>query len=140
MNNKITINTKVNKSLEEVWETYTNPKHIKEWNFASDDWISPFVTNDLFVGGKLYSRMEARDGSDGFDFIGTYTKVEPMKSLAYKLEDGRNVSIDFDVDGKNTFITMEFEAELENPVDLQKAGWESILYNHKIYTEKRKEI
>ncbi len=106
-----------------------------KWNSASDDWHTPRAESDLHEGGTFSSRMEAKDGSTGFDFGGTYTKVVPNKQLAYVMSDGRKVSIDFvEQDGK-THITETFDAETENPIDMQRDGWQSILNNFKKYTE-----
>lgn len=131
----ITVQAIVNAPLEKVWKLWTDPKHIVSWNNASDDWHTPHAENDLRAGGKFLARMEAKDGSFGFDFSGTYTNVEPQKQIEYTLDDGREVIISF-VSGENgTTVTEQFEAENENPVELQQAGWQAILDNFKKYAE-----
>jgi uncharacterized protein YndB with AHSA1/START domain len=95
--NMVQISAILNVTLDHAWTVFTSPAHITEWNFASEDWICPTASNDLRVGGKFTSRMEARDGSMGFDFEGEYTLVEPMKKLEYELADGRKVVVSFSV-------------------------------------------
>lgn len=134
----ITVATTVNAPVAKVWEFWTNPKHITNWNNASDDWHTPRAENDLRVGGKFLSRMEAKDGSMGFDFNGVYDEVKTNELIAYTMEDGRKVKINFEDLGNETNITETFEAENENPVELQRGGWQSILDNFKKYTEENK--
>lgn len=131
----ITVEMKVNAPLEKVWDYWTNPQHIVNWNCASEDWHAPHATNDLRVGGKFNSRMEAKDGSMGFDFEGEYTKVEQHIEIEYVLADARKVNIRFDSDGKETTVTETFDPENENTLELQRAGWQAILDNFKRYTE-----
>lgn len=131
----ITVEVKVNAPLEKVWNYWTNPQHIVQWCFASEDWHAPHATNDLRVGGKFNSRMEAKDGSIGFDFEGEYTKVEQDLEIEYVLADARKVNIRFDSDGKETTVTETFDPENENTLELQRAGWQAILDNFKRYTE-----
>ncbi len=131
----ITIESSVKAPIEKVWKSWTEPAHITKWNFASDDWHTPRAENDLRVGGKFLSRMEAKDGSFGFDFEGVYDEIEPLAVIAYSLGDGRKVRTKFRQDGENTMIATDFDAESENPVDMQKAGWQAILNNFKRYTE-----
>src|SRR6476620_9031608 len=107
---KITIETTVHAPVEKVWQYWTAPEHITKWNNASDDWHSPRAQNDLRTGGKFNVRMEARDGSQGFDFGGIYEDVKPNKYIAYKMDDGRKVNINFDTDGKETSVEETFEA------------------------------
>jgi uncharacterized protein YndB with AHSA1/START domain len=131
----ITIETTVDASLEKVWNYWIAPEHIVNWNAASPDWHTPRATNDVRVGGELFCRMEAKDGSFGFDLKGTYTAVESMKQLDYALEDERKVTVAFsDMNGK-TLVVQHFEAENQNPIELQQAGWQAILTNFKHYTE-----
>lgn len=132
---KITIETLVLLPVEKVWDAWTQPKHITQWNAASEDWCSPWSKNDVTVGGKFSSRMEARDGSAGFDFSGTYTKVEPHRVLAYTLDDDRTVEVVFNPQGDKTHVVETFEAETENSIELQRFGWQSILDNFKKYCE-----
>lgn len=136
-NKTITVETRIASSVNKVWELWTEPEHIKKWNNASVDWFTPSAENDLQVGGKFTYRMEARDGSFGFDFGGTYDKIEPEKQLAYTMDDGRKVTIDFQAQGEKVHITETFEPEDENPVHMQKKGWQAILDNFKKYTESK---
>lgn len=128
---KITVETLVNAPIEKAWEYWTNPTYITQWNFANDDWQCPSATNDLRTGGKFSSRMEAKDGSFGFDFEGIYDEVKPHQHIAYTMEDGRTASIRFTSQGDSTKITETFDAEATNPEDLQRAGWQAILDNYK---------
>lgn len=136
-NNKtsITVSVNINANLETVWNKFTLPEHIIHWNFASDDWCSPKAENDLRVGGKFHSRMEAKDGSFGFDFEGTYLQVKPMEFIEYILADERKVKILFETKEHQTLITETFDAENENPIEMQKGGWQAILNNFKKYVE-----
>lgn len=131
----ITVEVKVNAPLEKVWDYWTNPQHMVNWNYASEDWHAPQATNDLRVGGKFNSRMEAKDGSMGFDFEGEYTTVEQHLEIEYVLADARRVNIRFDSDGKETTVTETFDPENENTLELQRTGWQAILDNFKRYTE-----
>lgn len=134
-NTKITIDVLVSADVNKVWKYYNSPEHITKWNFASDDWFCPKAENDLREGGKLKSRMEAKDGSFGFDFEGIYNEVIEHEKITYTLTDGRKVETHFEiVDGK-TKITTTFDVENENPVEMQRAGWQAILYNFKKYAE-----
>lgn len=131
----ITIEAIVNAPIETIWKTWTEPEHITKWNHASDDWHSPRAENDLRVGGKFLTRMEAKDGSFGFDFAGTYDEVKPNELIVYTIGDGRKVKVVFAKEGNSTKITTSFEAESANPVEMQKGGWQAILNNFKKYTE-----
>lgn len=133
----ITIETAVKAPVEKVWKTWSTPKDISQWNNASDDWHTPFSKNDLRTGGKFSSRMEAKDGSIGFDFAGVYDKVIPNELIEYTIGDGRKVKIIFTANGNETKVTETFEAENENPVAMQRSGWQSILDNFKKYTESK---
>jgi len=126
---EVTIEAAINASIEKVWEYYTNPVHIVRWNNASDDWHTPRAENDLRKGGRFLSRMEARDGSSGFDFTGVYTDVRPPDHIAYTLDDDRKVEISFISTVNMTRVRITFEAEQTNPVELQKEGWQSIHNN-----------
>lgn len=134
-NNKITIETSVNAPVEKVWENWTDPIHIVNWNNASEDWHTTRAENDLKPGGKFLSRMEAKDGSFGFDFGGTYDKVRPNELIEYTMGDGRKVQITFRGNGNETKIEETFDAENTHPVETQRNGWQSILDNFKKYTE-----
>lgn len=131
----IHIEATVNAGIEKIWEYFTNPEHIKKWNHASDDWHTTHATNNLKVGGEFSSRMEAKDGSFGFDFAGTYTEVDTHKTIAYLLGDGRRVHITFTKQDKGYNISEAFDAEEMNPLSLQQGGWQTILNNFKTYTE-----
>ncbi len=132
---KITIEAIVKATVETVWKLWTTPEDIIKWNSASDDWHTPRAENDLRAGGKFVSRMEAIDGSMGFDFSGVYDDVIPNKRIVYTLDDGRKVDIIFKSNGKKTHITQTFEAENENPVEMQRDGWQAIMNNFKKYAE-----
>jgi uncharacterized protein YndB with AHSA1/START domain len=131
----ITIETVVNAPIEKVWEAWTKPEHITQWSFASDDWHTPWAKNDLRSGGSFSSRMEAKDGSMGFEFGGVYDTVTTNEHIAYTMEDGRKVKIDFTADGNSTKVVQSFDAESENSVEMQQAGWQAILDNFKKYAE-----
>ena len=133
---KITIETTVQAPIEKVWELYNEPTHVKKWNSASDDWHTPRAENDLRAGGKFLYRMEAKDGSFGFDFFGTYDEVIPLEKIDYTLGDGRKVSITFKAQGNETEMVVTFDAESENPIEMQQQGWQAILDSFKKYTEK----
>lgn len=135
-NISITVQCTVNASLEQAWDYFTLPEHITQWNFASDDWHTPKAENDLRVGGKYFARMEAKDGSFGFDLIGIYDEIVNQKLLAYHLEDGRKVRVEFMSNESSTEITETFDAETENSEELQRGGWQAILDNFKRYAEK----
>jgi uncharacterized protein YndB with AHSA1/START domain len=134
-NEVVTIEVTVNAPVEKVWEIFSSPEHITQWNNASEDWYTPKADNDLRPGGKFSSRMEAKDGSFGFDFWGVYDEVTEHKLIAYTLGDGRKVKIEFEEKDNQTLITENFDAEKENPVEMQKTGWQAILNNFKKYTE-----
>lgn len=132
---KIEIEAMIKVDREKVWEYWTSPEHITHWNFASDDWCCPSASNELQVGGRYCARMEAKDGSFGFDFIGIYDEIKNFELLAYSLEDGREVVTTFISEGANTKVHTIFDAETENPPEMQKNGWQSILNNFKNYVE-----
>ncbi|MBL7967101.1 MAG: SRPBCC domain-containing protein [Prolixibacteraceae bacterium] len=131
----ITVETLVHLPVEKVWKYWTEPQHITKWNAASDDWHTPRAENDLRVGGRFTSRMEAKDGSFGFDFGGTYSQVETHRLIAYAMDDDRKVQIVFGPGEKGTRIVESFEAESENSLELQQTGWQAILNNFKKYAE-----
>lgn len=132
---KVTINATVNAPVAKVWKNWTTPADIMQWNNASPDWHTPRAENDLRKGGSFLSRMEAKDGSFGFDFTGIYDEVITNKHIAYTMPDGRKVKIDFTDNGDSTGIQSVFDAETENPVEMQREGWQAILNNFKQYTE-----
>jgi uncharacterized protein YndB with AHSA1/START domain len=131
----IKVETTVHAPVEKVWQLWTNPENIIKWNQASDDWHSPKAENDLRPGGKFVSRMEAKDGSMGFDFEGTYDEVKQYEYIEYTLGDGRKVKIDFRGEGDSTHIVEVFEAEHTHTEELQRQGWQAILDNFKRYVE-----
>lgn len=131
----ITIEAIVNSQIDKIWKFWTSPEHIVKWNHASDDWHTTAATNDLKVGGKFSSRMEAKDGSFGFDFWGTYDEIILNKKIAYTLGDERKVNVTFTKKDNGVEIISKFEAENENPVEMQKEGWQMILNNFKKYAE-----
>jgi uncharacterized protein YndB with AHSA1/START domain len=131
----VTIEATVNAPVEKVWKYWGEPQHITRWAFASPDWHAPHAENDLRTNGKFTTTMAAKDGSYSFEFGGVYTKVEPNKLAEYELGDGRKVKVSFSEAGNQTKVTQQFEAENENPVEFQKAGWQAILDNMKKYTE-----
>lgn len=133
--NRVTITTTVHAPVEKVWEYWTSPNHITKWNSPSEDWHSPRSENDLRVGGKFVTRMEAKDGSAGFDFGGTYDEVTLHKYIAYTMADGRKVEATFKSNGNETEIIQVFDPETENPVEFQRQGWQAILDNFKKYAE-----
>ncbi|MBL7829538.1 MAG: SRPBCC family protein [Saprospiraceae bacterium] len=135
MATKITISALVNAPLEKVWDSWTKPEHITKWNFAIDTWQCPTASNDLKVGGKYIARMEAKDGSFGFDFEAIYDVVIEKHELTYTMTDGRKATTIFITTGNETSITTTFDAENENPVEMQQQGWQVILDNFKKYVE-----
>ncbi|MBO9605245.1 MAG: SRPBCC family protein [Paenibacillaceae bacterium] len=135
----ITVATVVNAPVAQVWKHWTEPQHITQWSFASDDWHAPRAENDLRTGGTFLTRMEAKDGSFGFDFGGVYDDVKTHELIAYTLGDGRKVRIDFIPQGNETKIVEAFEAESTNSVEMQQAGWQAFMNNFKAYSEAAKE-
>ncbi len=131
----ITVEAEIAAPVEKVWRFWTSPEHITRWNTASDDWHTPRAENDLRVGGKFKSRMEAKDGSMGFDFEGVYEAVKMHERIEYVMSDGRKVRVIFSDAGNKTVVTETFDAETENPIELQRNGWQAILDHFKQYTE-----
>lgn len=131
----ITIEATVNTTVERAWELYNTPEHVKLWNNASPDWHTPKAENNLVNGGKFSYRMEARDGSFGFYFSGTYNEIIPHKLLEYTIDDGRKVNVHFEESNEQTIITVKFETEDLNSAELQREGWQAILNNFKNYAE-----
>jgi uncharacterized protein YndB with AHSA1/START domain len=134
---KITVEAFVKAPLNVVWKLWNTPEDITLWNNASDEWHTPSVTLDLRPGGKFFFRMEAKDGSAGFDFSGMYDTVKVREYITYTIGDGRKVEINFKSIGTDTIIVETFEAEHQNSLDLQRIGWQSILNNFKNYAETR---
>ena len=135
MTTTITIEATILASIEKVWKCWTEPEHITKWNFASDDWCAPHAISDLRAGGAFSFRMEAKDGSFGFDFGGVYDEVIPHQKIAYTIADGRKVSIEFSQQGNSCRVVETFEVESMNPVEMQQAGWQAILNNFKKHVE-----
>ena len=133
----ITVETTVKASIKEVWEKWTKPEHITRWCQASADWHAPKATNDIREGGKFSTTMAAKDGSASFDFTGVYTKVDLYKQIDYAMDDGRKVSITFTETKGGVKIIETFEPENENPIEMQRGGWQSILESFKKYVEKK---
>ena len=131
----ITVKADVNAPAAKVWEMWVSPKHITQWNNASDEWHTPSAESDVREGGRFTARMEAKDGSMGFDFAGQYNLVQPTEKLRYTLDDGRKVEVLFSEEDNITTITESFEAETQNSVELQQQGWQAILDNFKKYAE-----
>jgi uncharacterized protein YndB with AHSA1/START domain len=132
---KITVEAIVKAPVEKVWKYWSDPGHVTKWNQASDDWHSPSGQNDLRKGGKFSFRMEAKDGSMGFDFGGVYDEVIPNEHIAYTMSDDRSVSVDFKSNGDETKITETFDAEETHSIEMQREGWQAILNNFKKYVE-----
>ena len=124
---KITVETLVKADLKTVWEAWNNPQDIKQWNAASDDWHTTQSTVDLREGGRFSARMEAKDGSAGFDFEGTYTRIEARNLIEFRMSDGRNVKVEFAESAGGVLVRETFEAESENEPELQRQGWQAIL-------------
>ncbi|GEO11663.1 SRPBCC family protein [Segetibacter aerophilus] len=131
----ITVEATVKAPVEKVWSFWSEPQHIKKWNNASDDWHTPQAENDLRVGGKFSARMEAKDGSFGFDFGGVYNEVKENEYIEYTIGDGRKVQVSFVPNGNETKVVETFEAESTHSIELQRGGWQAILDNFKKYTE-----
>ncbi|VEU82225.1 SRPBCC domain-containing protein [Acholeplasma hippikon] len=136
---KISIDAHINEDILKVWDYYNDPKHIVKWNQASSDWHSPHAVNHLKVGGTFSYRMEAKDGSAGFDFTGKYTEIQKPFILKYVLDDGREVDVLFKIMGSGTHVFLSFDPEDEYPEEFQKQGWNAILQSFKKYCESLKE-
>ena len=134
MSTKITVTATINSDIKKVWDYYTNPTHIVKWNFADPSWHCPKASNELKVGGKYFARMEAKDGGFGFNFEAIYDEIEMGQSFAYSFAD-RTVTVNFKDLENQTEITVIFDPESENPIEMQKSGWQAILNNFKDYTE-----
>jgi uncharacterized protein YndB with AHSA1/START domain len=132
----VTVEATINAPVEKVWEAWTSPRHITGWCSASDDWHAPSAENDVRKDGKFKTTMAAKDGSVSFEFEGHYTNVHPLKLIEYSIVDGRKVRIAFTAEGKTTKVSETFETENENPIEMQRGGWQAILDNFKKYVEK----
>lgn len=131
----ITVKTTLDVSLEEVWNKFTQPEHIVNWNFASEDWHCPKAENHLDVGKNFVYTMASKDGEMSFDFTGTYQEIVPLKKIVYHIADGRKVTVKFDVMDGKVILTENFEPENIHSTTLQRDGWQSILDNFKKYTK-----
>lgn len=131
----IEVSARVSAPVGKVWQLWTDPKHIVNWAYASDDWEARKALNEVRVDGWFMTEMAAKDGSESFEFGGVYTHVDPEKRLDYTMDDGRKVEIEFLVDGEGTTVIERFDPEQENPDELQRSGWQAILNNFKNYAE-----
>ena len=131
---KITVEKVVAAPVSEVWRAYTTPQDIMQWNAASDDWHTPRATVDLRVGGSFCSRMEAKDGSFGFDFEGTYTQIVPNMLIEYSFGE-RNAKVEFIEGPQGVNVRVTFDAEGENSAEMQRNGWQAILNNFARHVE-----
>ena len=134
MNQQIQIHADVKAEVSKVWQYYTQPTHIIKWNFADPSWHCPSASNDLRIGGKYIARMEAKDGSFGFDFEAVYTQVIPLQKLSYQFGE-RFATVEFESKNNETNVTICFDPETEHSIELQRDGWQAILNNFKHYTE-----
>lgn len=134
---KITVETVVNAELSTVWDAWNSPEDIKQWNSAQEDWHTTRSTVDLREGGKFLSRMEAKDGSAGFDFEGTYTRIVPEQLIEYRMSDDREVTVEFTERPDGVLVKVTFDAETENPPELQRQGWQAILDNFGRYASEK---
>jgi uncharacterized protein YndB with AHSA1/START domain len=135
---KITIKLSINAKKQKVWDYYTKPVHITKWNFANSNWHCPSAKNDMQIGGKYQARMEAKDKSFGFNFEAIYTKINQGNNFTYVMADQREVNVHFNQDPINSNLTnliVEFDAEQQNSIEVQREGWQSILNNFKNYVE-----
>ena len=135
---KITVETTVAAPIEEVWRAYTTPEDIKRWNAASDDWHTTAASVDLRAGGAFSSRMEAKDGSMGFDFAGTYTKIVKHKLIEYSFGD-RNAQVEFADTPKGVRVRVTFDSESTHSIEQQRDGWQAILDNFARHVEAKRQ-
>ena len=131
----ITVEATINAPVEKVWAMWSEPKHITQWCQASDDWHAPYADNDLTTGGKFKTTMAAKDGSFSFDFEGVYSNVKHLEVIEYNMPDGRHVSIKFSKEGNSTKVVETFDPETQNPIEMQRGGWQAILDNFKKHVE-----
>jgi uncharacterized protein YndB with AHSA1/START domain len=131
----ITVQTTINAPIAKVWDQFTQPEHITQWCQASPDWHAPYADNDPRTGGKFKTTMAAKDGSFSFDFEGVYSNVEEQKLIEYGLGDGRKVQITFEDLGSTTTLTETFDPETQNPIEMQRGGWQAILDSFKKHVE-----
>lgn len=134
---KITVETRVKAPVEKVWQTYINPEDVKQWNTASPDWHTPTAAADFREGGEFSSRMEAKDGSMGFDFVGIYTRIVPLQLIEYTFGD-REAKVAFTQTADGVDVRLDFDPDQQYPVEHQKNGWQAILDNFARYVEAKK--
>jgi uncharacterized protein YndB with AHSA1/START domain len=134
---KITIETVVNVPVQQAWKSWNNPDEIKQWNSPASEWHTTRSAVDLREGGRFSARMEARDGSAGFDFEGTYTRVVPDRFIDFRMSDGREVNVEFVERPGSVLVRETFDAETENSPEMQRAGWQAILDNFGRHVEAR---
>jgi len=132
----ITVVATINAPMAKVWQYWTGPEHITQWNQASDEWHAPYAENDLQENGRFKTTMAAKDGSFSFDFEGVYTNIQLHQQIDYTLDDGRKVTILFAAQDGQTKVLQTFEAETSHPLEMQQTGWQAILNSFKNYTEK----
>lgn len=130
----VTVTATVSASKQKTWDYYTKPEHITKWNFADPSWHCPSASNDMSIGGHYVARMEAKDASLGFDFDAIYSDIKEGNEFTY-LFGGRTATVTFQERGEQTEVIVTFDPESENPMELQRQGWQSILNNFKEYTE-----
>ncbi|HPF45645.1 MAG: SRPBCC family protein [Alphaproteobacteria bacterium] len=133
---KITVETTVKAPIKDVWRAWTTPDDIVKWNAASDDWHTTDATVDLRIGGPFCSRMEAKDGSFGFDFAGVYTQIIPHKLIEFSFGD-RKASVEFTLTDNAVIVRETFDPEDQNPIEMQRDGWQAILNNFARHVEKQ---
>ncbi len=131
----ITVYVVIKAGIDKVWKLWTQPKHIRQWNKASDDWHTTTADNDLKPGGKFLYRTEAKDSRFGFDFSGVYDEIKKDELIALTLDDGRHLRIEFSGNSHETKVIETFDAEEVNSIEIQQGGWQAILDNFKIYAE-----
>ena len=131
----ITIETTVHAPIDRVWAAWNDPRAIEQWNAASPDWHTPRARVDLREGGTFCSRMEGKDGSAGFDFEGTYTRVEPQRLIEYAMSDGRTVRVEFIPEDSAVTVRETFDAEDSHTAEQQRQGWQAILDNFARHVE-----
>lgn len=134
MSDKITVVATINADTKKVWDYYTNPKNIVNWNFADPFWHCPAAENDLKIGGRYFARMEAKDGSFGFDFEAIYIAIIDGEEFTYGFG-GRTANVQLKSADEQAELTITFDPESENPIEMQKDGWQATLNNFKTYTE-----
>jgi uncharacterized protein YndB with AHSA1/START domain len=135
---KIAVETTVAAPIEQVWRAYTTPEDIKQWNAASDDWHTTTATVDLRVGGLFSSRMEAKDGSVGFDFAGTYTNIVEHKLIEYSFGD-RAAQVEFDGRPDGVRVRVTFDSESTHSIEEQREGWQAILNSFTRHVEGKRQ-